>query len=344
MIRIFVLVGIIGVLGITYNTVFVVGPISQVTPPKSLLTGFRAKGFVPALAEITMSDEVGHGVFEEPEEDAVQLKMAMQSMGGMKPESMPGMKPESMPEMKPESMPGMKMESMPGMKPESMPGMKPESMPGMKMEMKKEEAEHAEEKKDDEHAKEGMAMKKEGMPGMVKEAEEAHGEKEAEGGHGGGSVKEGLTVIAQGTTAEIDRELAEKGLKVDSVVEINMKEWEYGNAMVMAQTGQVLRLKVKNTGSIPHEFMLMNGPGMNAVDYRLRRADWNLLEHEALAEVPLVLPGRGFEMVVQIHKSGMWMYMCMFPYHMQMGMMGMLMTPDMMGKMGSMGGMGGMKM
>ncbi len=65
------------------------------------------------------------------------------------------------------------------------------------------------------------------------------------------------------------------------------------------------------------------------------------MEHEALAEVPLVLPGGSFEMVVQVHKSGMWMYMCMFPYHMQMGMMGMLMTPDMMGKMG---GMGGMKM
>ncbi|MDA1090324.1 MAG: multicopper oxidase domain-containing protein [Proteobacteria bacterium] len=300
MIRTFVLVGIIGGLAITYNTVFVAGPISQLTPSESLLAGFQAKGFVPAPGEVTMSDDVGHEVFEVPKEDAVQLKMAMQSMGGMTTESMPGMKPES--------------------------------MPGMKMEMKKEEAGHAEEKKDDDHAKEGM-------PGMMKEAEEAHGEKEAEGGHGGGSVEEGLTVIAQGTAAEIDRELAEKGLKVDSVVDINMKEWEYGNAMVMAQTGQVLRLKVKNTGSVPHEFMLMNGPGMSAVDYRLRRADWNLLEHEALAEVPLVLPGGSFEMVVKVHKSGMWMYMCMFPYHMQMGMMGMLMTPDMMGKTGAMGGM-----
>ena len=52
-----------------------------------------------------------------------------------------------------------------------------------------------------------------------------------------------------------------------------------------------------------------------------------------------MLPGGSFEMVVKVHKSGMWMYMCMFPYHMQMGMMGMLMTPDMMGKTGAMGGM-----
>ena len=38
------------------------------------------------------------------------------------------------------------------------------------------------------------------------------------------------------------------------------------------------------------------------------------------------MPDRTFELVVKIHKPGMWMYMCMFPYHMQLGMMGMLMT------------------
>jgi len=196
--------------------------------------------------------------------------------------------------------------------------MKMKDMP----EMKKEAGEaHGEEK--DEHGKEG---------------EEARGEKE-EGGHGGGSVAEGLTVIAQGSAADIGRELAEQGLKVDATVNIDMKEWSYSNSMIMPQPGQVIRLKVKNIGNIPHEFMIMNGAAMQAVNYRLTRPDWNLLEHEALSEVSFVLPGDGFEMVIQVHKSGTWMFMCMFPYHMQLGMMGMLMTPDMMGKMGSMGGM-----
>ncbi len=348
MIKMFVLVGTIGGLAITYNTVLVDRPPTQITPSKSLLAGFQAKGFVPAPGEVTMSKEVGHDIFEVPKEDALHLKMAM-AMSGMKMEmkkdddhagekdddhakegmKMEGMKMEGMPGMK---MEGMKMEGMSGMKMEGMKmegmsgmkmeGMKMEGMSGMKMEMEKEEAAHGEEAKE----------------------EAAHGEdeKEEEGGHGGGSVAEGLTVIAQGSAAEIERELAERGLTVDYTATIDMEEWEYSSSMIMAQTGQVIRLKVKNNGSIPHEFMLMDGPGMSAVNYRLRRADWNLLEHEALAEVPLVLPGGSFEMVVKVHKSGMWMYMCMFPYHMQMGMMGMLMTPDMMGKMGSM--MGGMKM
>ena len=267
----------------------------------TVINKYRALGLVPAINKTTVSDAVGHDVFEVPKEDAVHLKMAMKSMGDMKMEGMPGMKMEGGDQAKE----GMKME-----------GMKMKDMPGMKMDMKK-------------------------------ESEEAHGKEEEdgqEGGHGGGSVAEGLTVIAQGSAAEIDRVLAEKGLTVDYTANLDMKEWEFSSSMVMAQPGQVIRLKVKNTGNTPHDFMIMDGPAMSAVDYRLRRADWNLLEHQALAEVSFVMPGDSFEMVVQVHKSGMWMYMCMFPYHMQFGMMGMLMTPDMMGKMGSMGGMMGMKM
>jgi uncharacterized cupredoxin-like copper-binding protein len=266
---------------------------------------YRAMGMVPEVGKTTISSDIGHDVFEVPEEDAKYLKLAMKAMGGMK-------------------------------------------MDGMKK-----EADHAEEKKDEDHAKEGMkmeGMKMKDMPGMKmegmkKEAEEDHAKEaeEAEAGHGGGSVAEGLTVIAQGTTADIERELVEKGLTVDSTVEIDMKEWGFSNSMTMALPGQVIRLKVRNTGNLPHEFMIMNGAAMSAVNYRLTRPDWNLLEHEALSEVPFVMPGDSFEMVVQVHKSGMWMYMCMFPYHMQLGMMGMLMTPDMMGKMGGMN-MGGMKM
>lgn len=287
----------------------------------TVINAYRAMGMVPEANGTTVSDALGHDVFEVPKEDAARLKMAMESMSGMKMGDM------KMTDMKMKDMPGMKMDmpkeggesakqAMPGMK---MGDMKMKDMPSMKM--------------GDMEMKDMPGMKME----MPKEAEEAEG-------HGGGGVAEGLTVIAQGSTALIEHELAEKGLKVDVTMTIDMKEWGFSRSMVMAQPGQVVRLKVKNTGNLPHEFMLMNGPAMSAVDYRLRRADWNLLEHEALTEVPFVMPGDSFEMVIQIHKSGVWMYMCMFPYHMQLGMMGMLMTPDMMGKMGPMMGMSGMKM
>ena len=189
-------------------------------------------------------------------------------------------------------------------------------------------------KPDDDHAKEPA----QGMKGMAKkEDDHAEEKKEEEGGHGGGGVAEGLSVIAQGSAAEVDRMLAAKGIKVETVSSINMVEWGFETGNLTVKPGTLVRLKVRNTGNIPHEFMIMNGAAMNAVNYRLIRADWNLLEHEALTEVPFVMPGDGFDMVVEIHKPGMWMYMCMFPYHMQLGMMGMLMTPGM-------SGMGGMKM
>jgi len=198
---------------------------------------------------------------------------------------------------------------------------------GTKMEMKEEE-----------HGKDEKPEKIASMKGGMKEEKEEHGkeEKEEEDGHGGGSEAEGLKVFAQGSAAEVDKELAELGIKPDTVMNIDMREWGFSNDMMMAQPGQVIRMKVKNTGAIPHEFMLMNPPAMNAVSYRLVRSDWNLLEHKALTEVPFVMPGDSFDMVVKVYKSGAWMFMCMFPYHMQLGMMGMLMTPDMMGKMGPM--------
>ncbi len=143
-------------------------------------------------------------------------------------------------------------------------------------------------------------------------------------GHGAGSVEAGLTILAEGSTAEVAPLLGR--LNVDRTIEVEMREWGYTPDHVMVEPGEVIRLKVKNAGALPHEFMLMDGVGMQAVDYRIERADWNLLEHEAIYEVPIVMPGRSFEMVAKVHRSGMWMYMCMFPYHMEQGMMGMFMT------------------
>ena len=54
-----------------------------------------------------------------------------------------------------------------------------------------------------------------------------------------------------------------------------------------------------------------------------------MLEHEALFEKSLVLPGGEFSFIAEINEDGAWMFMCMLPYHMQMGMMGQMATPGM---------------
>jgi uncharacterized cupredoxin-like copper-binding protein len=198
---------------------------------------------------------------------------------------------------------------------------------GMAMEMPQAEA-HGE-------ATEAMAME---MPqadehveqtqhGMAMDMPQAEGHGEAgggmamempeAGGHSGAGY--GLRVLpghmAQGM---IDRD-----------VEITMAEWGFGPGNLTVKPGEVVRLVVRNEGTLPHEFMLMPQQQMNTVNYRLERADWNLLEHEAVFERSVILPGDSFEVVVRFEQPGMWMYMCMFPYHMQFGMMGMIMTEGM---------------
>lgn len=159
-------------------------------------------------------------------------------------------------------------------------------------------------------------------------------------GHGAGGADVGITILAEGSAAEVAPVLDR--LDVDRTVKIEMREWGYSPGHVMVEPGEVIRFVVSNAGALPHEFMLMDGVGMQAVNYRLGRADWNLLEHKAIYEVPLVMPGHSFELVAKFLKPGMWMYMCMFPYHMEHGMMGMFMTAGVsMDGMGGMGGMGG---
>jgi uncharacterized cupredoxin-like copper-binding protein len=171
----------------------------------------------------------------------------------------------------------------------------------------------------------GDAMKPEGqvaMPmdgdAMKPHAEEpagqAHADEDGEGeGHGGGA---GLKILAEG--APVDRQIV-----------IVMTEWAYSPGSIEVKPGERILLKIRNGGQIPHEFMFMSMPAMAAISYRTQRADWNLLEHEALYENSIVLPGQEFQVAVEIEKPGAWMFMCMFPYHMQFGMMGGMATPGM---------------
>jgi uncharacterized cupredoxin-like copper-binding protein len=237
---------------------------------------------------------------------------------------MPGMTTQKSPDADHGTMPGMTAEKAPagdhGKMPETtgektpagereMPGMTPGKTPSV------------------DHSK----MDHSQMPGMAAEktpdvtgATGRAGESEA--GHGGGG--KGLAIVKPGS-----------GLEIGRTVEIRMTEWGYAPARITVKEGEVVRLAVVNAGNTPHEFMLMTGPAMNAVGYRANRADWNLTEHDAIYEQPLIMPGDRFELVVKIEKPGTWMYMCMFPYHMQLGMMGGIATEGMEGM-----SMGGMKM
>ena len=123
------------------------------------------------------------------------------------------------------------------------------------------------------------------------------------------------------------------GLKIsedgafDREVKLTMKEWTFSNLNIDVKSGEKIRFTINNGGNIPHEFMFMTMPAMSAINYRVRRADWNLLEHEATYEKSLVLPGGSFSFIAEIKEDGAWMFMCMLPYHMQMGMMGQMATP-----------------
>jgi uncharacterized cupredoxin-like copper-binding protein len=113
----------------------------------------------------------------------------------------------------------------------------------------------------------------------------------------------------------------------DREIDLSMSEWTFSDLSVEVQAGERIKFNVRNDGKGLHEFMFMGMAQMQAVDYRARRADWNLLEHEALFEKSLLLPGESISFVAEVQTTGAWMFMCMLPYHMQMGMMGQIATP-----------------
>lgn len=136
-------------------------------------------------------------------------------------------------------------------------------------------------------------------------------------------MKDGEMAMAEGGLL-----ISEEGA-FDREIDLTMAEWKFSDMRIDVKLGERIKFTVKNDGKIPHEFMFMTMPAMAAVAYRATRADWSLLEHEALFEQSLVLPGGDFSFVIEVQQAGSWMFMCMLPYHMQMGMMGQMATPGM---------------
>ncbi len=134
-------------------------------------------------------------------------------------------------------------------------------------------------------------------------------------------------VMPVACTGERGLGFCDDGQAFDREIELAMSEWTFSDLNVAVQAGERIRFTVRNDGTVLHEFMFMAMEQMQAVNYRARRADWNLLEHEALFEQSLLLPGQSISFVVEVQNAGNWMFMCMVPYHMQMGMMGQMSTP-----------------
>jgi len=328
MIRLFIMIGVVGTVGLSYFVTLGQGPEFQMTQPISLYEKFVAEGIVPEANDLSENEELEHDIFEVPPEDEAQLKKAMANpMGGMKMEGM------EMP-MGTEGKKPMKMEGEDGMK------MPKDTESGTTMKMAGEA-----EKKTPMGTEGGTTMK------MAGEAEK----KTPMGTEGGTTMKmagEAEKKMPMGTESKTPMKMAgdgdpehakeedaeskeEGGLKItqegtfDREINLTMAEWKFSNLKIDVKKGERVRFNITNGGKIPHEFMFMTMPAMAAVNYRARRADWNLLEHEALYEQSLVLPGGKFSFVAEIKENGAWMFMCMLPYHMQMGMMGQMATPGM---------------
>jgi len=327
MIRLFIVVGFVGVAFASYLATYGQGPDYQMSPSVSLLEQFEADGVVPSANDLVENDEVEHGIFEVPPEDERQLEMAM-SMGGMGMNmggmnmgagdattmtmgadgqatmAMDGDAAKDMPmDMAKDSDATTMTMGTDGRTTMAMDGDAAKNMP---MDMAKDSDAMTMTMGAD--GQSTMKMDETGEMKMPMDAKEPEG-------HGGDEDDGGLKITEGGS---FDRE-----------IDLTMAEWKFSKMTIDVKSGERIRFNVVNGGKIPHEFMFMSMPAMAAVNYRARRADWNLLEHEALFEKSLVLPGGKFSFVAEIKEDGAWMFMCMLPYHMQMGMMGQMATPGM---------------
>ena len=318
MIRLFVLLGLIGGTVTTYLATYGVGPEAQLPPVVSQLEKFKAEGYLPEVSDIQENPEAEHGIFEVPPMDEMMLEAALEAMGDMPGMDMGGGDGEAM-EM--QSAEGATMEMGDSSNGEAMEmdgtGMEMADTGGDAMEMQS--AEGATMEMGDSGS--GEAMEMDGAEGTAMDM-------------GNSSSAEGMAMEMADTDGDA-MEMAEGGLifreggKYDREIGLTMAEWTFSNLSIDVKAGEKIKLTVKNDGQIPHEFMLMTMPQMSAINYRGTRADWSLFEHEALFEEALVLPGGEISVVVQVQQAGVWMFMCMLPYHMQMGMMGQMATEGM---------------
>tara|TARA_R110002095_G_scaffold167044_1_gene144898 strand:- start:1645 stop:2553 length:909 start_codon:yes stop_codon:yes gene_type:complete len=293
--RLFLGVGLVLLAVTSYFVVVVPPPNVQLVPKVSAVTVLQREGILPT-GDIAENEEIEHGIFEVPPQDEVMLESATADM----------------------DMSGMDM----GGSTMTMPNgtvMNDSDMPAAgdtAMDMSNGEGTMT--------MPDGTVMKDSDMP--------AAGDTAMDMNKGNETMTTADDTAMDGMdTAEM--EMAEGGLAFsddgdfDREITLSMTEWTFSDLNLEVAKGERIRFTVRNDGQTLHEFMFMTMPAMAAVNYRAKRADWNLLEHEALFEKSLLLPGGEISFIVEVQQTGNWMFMCMLPYHMQMGMMGQMATP-----------------
>jgi len=327
MLKFFGIVGLAGVTLTTYLVTYGVGPEMQLPPEVSLLEGFREEGAMPESRNLEEDHAAeDSGVFEVPAEDDVYLDAALEAMGDM---DMAGMDMSGGGDMS-----GMDMSAADAdMGDMDMSGTDSSAMAGMDMSGTGEAVLDMDMDGDGVMDMSSAAMGNMDMTGTNDTAMagmDMSGTDSTDMAATDGAAMDGMAMSPSNAAM-----MGEGGLLItddgafDREIDLTMLEWGYSDMEIDVKMGERIKFTVKNGGEIPHEFMFMTMPLMAAANYRATRADWNLLEHEALFEQALVLPGGEFEFVLQVQQAGSWMFMCMLPYHMQMGMMGQMATEGM---------------
>jgi len=336
MIKLFVWIGVIGTTAIAYLATYGVAPEAQLPPEITQLAMFEEEGLMPNTNNLEENPELEHGIFEVPEEDAVYLAAALEGMSDM---NMSGMDMSGSGD---GAAMNMDMDG-DGTMDMSSTEMAEENTEAMDMSGSGDTAMNMDMDGDGvmDMSSSDMAMGATNAMDMSSSGDTAMNMDMDMDGDGvmdmssSDMTKTTTNMGDTGSEMEEAMEAANGGLYIseadiyDREFTLTMQEWGYSDMEIDVKMGERIKFTVKNGGQIPHEFMFMNMALMSAVDYRLTRADWSLLEHEALFEQALVLPGGEFTFTVQIMQPGSWMFMCMLPYHMQMGMMGQMATEGM---------------
>jgi len=328
--RTFLLLGLLLLGGTAYFVVVQTPPTFQNPPGVSEVTRLQEEGILPT-GPLFENEEIEHDIFEVPAKDEEMLEEAMANMdmGGM---NMDGMDMGAMSTGSGEL--DMDMDG------DGVMDMSSADMNGGGMDMGEGQTDMAEGGAMDmgdgqmdmtEGATLDMDMDGDGVMDMSS----------ADMNSGGMDMGDGQMDMAE-SEGEDDEEEAERlmagqmaGLilendgEFDREIKLSMVEWGFSDLSIDAKPGERIKFTLRNDGTVLHEFMFMTMAAMQAVNYRAKRADWNLLEHEALFEQSLLLPGEEVTFVATVTKPGAWMFMCMLPYHMQMGMMGQMATEGM---------------
>jgi len=312
--RLFLIFGLILLGGTGYFIVVQTPPTVQATPMIGEIERIREEGLLPE-GIMSENEEIEHEVFGVPPEDEAMIEAAMENMdmgdmdmGGMDMGADGEMDMAADGEMDMGADGEMDMAADGEMDMAADGEMDMAADGEMDMDMDGDGVPDMRASEMDMGADGGMDMAADGEMDMGADDEE-----EAERLMAGQMA--GLIITDDG---EFDREIA-----------LSMSEWTFSELEIDAKPGERIRFTMRNDGNIVHEFMFMGMAQMQGVNYRARRADWNLLEHEALYEQSLLLPGEEITFVAEVVRPGAWMFMCMLPYHMQLGMMGQLATEGM---------------